>query len=271
MDIATLIGFVVGLGAIIGSTILEGGTPAALINAPAALIVFGGTIGAALISFPLKRIMAVPKAVVNAFTERGHDADEVVSHFVTMADRARREGLLSLEEEGQRIDDPFLRKGILLMIDGTDPELLRSILEIDIDALEKRHEESFGILEAAGGYAPTMGIIGTVMGLINVLSHLEDPSNLGHSIAVAFIATFYGVFSANIIWLPLANKLKKKSEEERRMREVMLEGIMSIQAGDNPRIVQEKLEGFLPPSMRGRDRRRGREDAPVGETEQAAA
>lgn len=165
--------------------------------------------------------------------------------MVEMARRARRGGVLSLEEEAQAINDPFLKKGILLVVDGTDPELVRNVLDIDLAMTEKRHSSNYSALEAMGGYAPTMGIIGTVMGLVNVLAHLEDPSKLGSAIAVAFIATFYGVASANLLWLPLASKLKKRSEDEMVLRQMMLTGILSIQAGDSPRVVEDKLKSFL--------------------------
>src|SRR3990170_3864001 len=255
MDAATLIGIVVGFGAIFGATFLEGGSPASLFNLPALMIVFGGTIGTAFLHFPMQRMLGLPKATARAFLSPRIDPNQMVGVFVEMADKARREGLLSLEEDAQALGDDFMKKGMLLMIDGTDPELLRSILQINISAFEKRHESNYSILEAMGGYAPTMGILGTVMGLISVLSHLSDPGNIGSSIAVAFVATFYGVFSANLMWLPLGGKLKTRSKEEQHMREVILEGILSIQAGDNPRIVQEKLEGFLAPALRGQEYR----------------
>ncbi len=250
MDAATLIGLLIGLIGIFGGSILEGGSPAALIQLPAFLIVVGGTIGATFMSFSTKQMLGLPKLIGQTFKKPPIDEQEVVAQFVRMADKARREGLLSLEDDVQNIPDGFLRKGMLLMIDGTDPEQVRDILEIDMEAQEKRHHGNAGILEAMGGYAPTMGIIGTVLGLISVLANLEDPAEAGHGIAVAFIATFYGVFTANVLWLPLAGKLKSKAAAELHMREAMLAGIQSIQAGDNPRIVKEKLDGFLPPKAR---------------------
>jgi chemotaxis protein MotA len=170
--------------------------------------------------------------------------------FLRLAEKARRQGLLALEDEAAQIENEFLRKGIMLVVDGTDPEVVRSVLEIDSAVLEERHKNGYELLDAMGGFAPTMGIIGTVMGLISVLSNLSDVSKLGPSIAVAFIATFYGVSTANLLWLPLGKKLKGKSQSEMAAREMMLEGILAIQAGDNPRIVQEKLLGYLAPHSR---------------------
>ena len=171
-------------------------------------------------------------------------------------------------------DDDFARKGLLLMIDGTDPDALRSIMEIDIDSLSQRHRENAKVFEAAGGFAPTLGVLGAVMGLISVLSHLgNDPSELGRGIATAFVATFYGVGMANVLLLPIAEKLKVRSHEERIVREMILEGIVSIQAGDNPRIVREKLESFLAPSERssGEDEEAQPLSAEEPATEQAEA
>jgi len=234
-----------GLGALIASLMLEGGNVGAFLNLPGLLIVFGGTIGAALISFPLKTVTGLPKAIMKSFFPGELNGPELVSFMVEMARKARRGGILSLEEEAQAVKDPFLKKGVLLVVDGTDPELVRNVLDIDLAMTEKRHSSNYTALEAMGGYAPTMGIIGTVMGLVNVLGHLEDPSKLGGAIAVAFIATFWGVSSANLLWLPLGAKLKKRSEDEMVMRQMLLTGILSIQAGDSPRVVEDKLRGFL--------------------------
>ena len=175
--------------------------------------------------------------------------------MVRFAERARREGLLVLEEEARRIDDDFLQRGMRLAIDGTDPEMVREILSTEIHFLQARHKVGENIFTTLGGFAPTLGIIGTVMGLIHMLANLSDPAKMGPLIAGAFIATLYGVSSANLIFLPIGNKLKARSAEEVIVREVMVEGILSIQTGDNPRIVEEKLKAFLAPKMRaGRSR-----------------
>lgn len=251
MDLATLIGLVLGFGAVLGGMVMEGGNPMALFNIPSIVIVIGGTIATAFISFPMSRVLGLAQVLMHAFFERGHDPRHTADLLVSMAEQSRREGLLSLEARAQAVTDPFIKKGLLLMIDGTDPERLRAIMEIELAARAERHEQGIQVLEALGGFAPTLGIMGTVLGLINVLSNLQDTSSLGHKIAGAFIATFYGVFTANIIFLPLANKLKTKMKHEAHVGEMALEGVLAIQAGDNPRIVREKLDGFLAPKLRG--------------------
>ncbi len=249
-DITTLAGLIIGLGALLVANSMEGGGISSLVNPSAALIVFGGTLGATLVSFPLERLRVVPALLAHAFTERQLPPMELVAMFVQMAERARREGLLSLEERVQELGDAFIRKGVLLVVDGTDPEVVRTILETEVGLLERRHQAGYAVLEAMGGYAPTMGIIGTVMGLINVLGGLENPSELGPAIAVAFVATLYGVSSANLLWLPMASKLKAKSQAELLSRELILEGILAVQAGENPRVVREKLLTFVAPGRR---------------------
>lgn len=267
MDLATIAGLsLAAVGILVGFT-LDGGAIPSLINMPGLFIVILGTFGATMISFPLEMILRMPKlAIATMFGGVATHAEHMSREIVRMAEKARREGLLSLEDDASSIDDAFLRKGLMLMIDGTDPEALRAILEIDVDAVAGRHRENARMFEAAGGFAPTLGVLGAVMGLISVLSHLGgDTSELGHGIATAFVATFYGVGFANVMMLPMAEKLKVRSGEERIVREMMVEGILAIQAGDNPRIVKEKLESFLPPSARTSG-----DDAEGGAAEQAA-
>ncbi len=245
MDIALVVGFVLGFGSLLAAFIIEGGNPIQLLNISATLIVIGGTIGATLIAHPLELVVSLPKLIIKALTGKPPDGEKMITILVDFAQKARKEGLLALEKDVDALDDPFLRKGLMLVVDGIEPETVREILENDLEAMTKRHERGYGMLEAMGGYAPTMGIIGTVMGLVSVLSHLSSPEELGPAIAVAFIATFYGVSTANILWLPLGGKLKLKSKAEIFVRQAMIEGIMAIQAGDNPRIVEEKLQAFL--------------------------
>lgn len=254
MDIATLAGVVVAAIGILGGYTIEGGNILGLFNVPGLMIVIVGTFGALLIAFPLELVVGMPKFAMNAvFNKVTIHAEHMSKQLVEMADKARREGLLSLEEETQKVDDAFARKGLMLMIDGTDPDALRQIMEIEIDALSARHRENAKVFEAAGGFSPTLGVLGAVMGLITVLSNLAEPEELGHGIATAFVATFYGVGFANILMLPIAEKLKIRSAEERMVREMILEGILSIQSGDNPRIVKEKLESFLSPHERSHE------------------
>jgi chemotaxis protein MotA len=250
MSITTILGLILGFGAIIMTTILEGSSLSSLINLPGAMIVFGGTFGATLGSFPMETVLSLPKLIVKAITGPKAKPLETVKFFVQLADKARKQGLLSLEEEETKISDPFMKKGIMLVVDGVDPEDVRHMLQLDSQQMSQRHAKGYAMLEAMGGYAPTMGILGAIMGLISALSHMEDPSSLAHSIAVAFVASLYGVASANLLWLPLGSKLKKDNEVELLSRNIMMEGILAVQAGDNPYIIQRKLETFLPPKMR---------------------
>lgn len=271
MDITTALGLLLGIGAMIASVFIEGGELSSLVNESGAIIVFGGTFGATLASFPRQTFMSMPNLIAKAFTGEESSPEELVGFFRNLATRARREGLLSLEEEAENIEDNFLRKGIMLVVDGVDPKAVREILHTENKAMAQRHAEGYGMLDAMGGYAPTMGIIGTVMGLVHVLSSLEDPSGLGEAIAVAFIATLYGVFSANLIWLPIGSKLRKRSEEEEFMREVMTEGILAVQAGHSPHVITEKLEAFIAPKLRGRAEEIGGEPVGQMQTEPEAA
>ncbi len=251
MDLSTLIGVIAGIGALVIGYLLEGGSLGSLFQFSAAIIVFGGTAGAVLTSFSLSDLKHLPYWLRVAFKSQTFGTAEAYEALVGFAEKARREGLLSLEQELQTVDDRFTRQGLQLVIDGTDPEITEEILESNIAVLEKRHKVGISVFEAAGGFAPTMGIIGTVMGLVRVLGNLSDPSSLSESIASAFIATLYGVSSANLLWLPIATKLKMKDKAEVAAMEMVRDGILSIQAGDNPSILKEKLKthvGSLLPS-----------------------
>ncbi len=252
MDLTTILGLIIGLALVAVVMIIDGGSPVELFAAPQAiLLTMGGAIVATVISMPMKNVMAIPKWFL--ITVMGHKIDprQAIELLAKMADKARREGLLALEGESKAIADPFLKKGVMLVVDGVDPAQVRSILEIDIHHMQERHEQGgIGFFTAAGGYGPTMGIIGTVMGLVTVLQELDKPGELGQKIAVAFLATLWGILSANLIWLPLAGKLRSKSDEEVAYRHMLMEGILSLQAGENPRIVREKLSAFLSPKER---------------------
>jgi chemotaxis protein MotA len=250
MDKTPLPGLALALIALLGGAMMEGTSPAKLVMVPAFVIVFGGTIGAALVSFPLSVALQLPKCLQIAIKEVHHDLTHVVDTFVKLSDRARREGLLALEQEASSLE-PFTRRGIQMVVDGSDPALVREILEADIDAMRERHRPGAAMLEAMGGYSPTMGIIGTVMGLVHVLENLSEPDKLGPLIASAFLATLYGIFFANALFLPLGAKLKGKSGEEAHLKQLIVEGILAVQSGDNPRVVREKLDAYLPPSLRG--------------------
>ncbi len=251
MDIATMAGIALAFVGIIGGNVMEGGNPAALINIPGFMIVILGSLGATMISQPLSAMIGLPKALISTMLGGAkHNPVENVDLFVTMSDKARREGLLALESDVAGIHDPFTRKGVQLMIDGTDPELLRQIMEIDAESTKHRAEQGAEVLEFWGGIAPTIGVLGAVLGLMGVMTHLDEPEHIGPGIAVAFVATFYGVFTANVLFLPLAKKLHNNMKHEQHQLELVIEGLMSIQSGDNPRIVREKLEGFLAPGQR---------------------
>lgn len=250
MDLSSIIGLVLGFAMLLAAYVFEGGQLSALIQPTAAMIVFGGTIGAVMTSFTLSDLKQVGKLFQIVFREKKFEVNELITILCSFAEKARREGLLSLERETANIDDEFLRQGIQLVVDGTDPALVRDILETQIEFTDQRHKTGADIFESAGGYSPTMGIIGTVLGLVMVLGNLTNPDELGPSIAVAFIATLYGVAFANLAWLPIGHKLKLKSKQERFMKEIALEGILSIQAGDNPGIVREKLRAFLSATVR---------------------
>jgi chemotaxis protein MotA len=239
-----VIGILVALAALLLGTLIEGGSPAAYANPSAILIIFGGTFGATIASFSMAQFKTFPKLFALAIKTRKGHAAEMRDRLVAFAERARREGLLALESDVDQVEDPFLRKGLQMVIDGLEPEVVEEILELDTEAMQRRHASGVAMFTAMGGYAPTMGVIGTVMGLVNVLGNLDDPGELGGSIAVAFIATLIGVGSANIVWLPVANALKVNSGQEVAERRMAITGILAIQAGDNPRIVAQKLDAF---------------------------
>lgn len=245
VDITTLLGLIIGFAGLLGGYTMDGGHLSALSVPSAMLIVFGGTIGAVVVSFPGSQLKGIGTALNMAFRQRKQDPLELIDEIVEMATIARREGVLALEQRAQENQNPFLHEGLLMVVDGTDPELTRQILELEMDALETHHEGYAKIFEAAGGFAPTMGIIGTVLGLIHVLGNLTDPDALAPAIAVAFTATLYGVFSANVIYLPIGTKIKIRSKEQIAEMELMLEGILALQAGENPQLIRKKLMSFL--------------------------
>jgi chemotaxis protein MotA len=222
----------------------------AFMNIPALLIVLGGTAGVTLASVGMERMKNIPTLYKLVCSPPELDAPGTVRALVSHAERARKEGLLALEGDLESIEDAYTRNGLQLVVDGTEPELVREVLEGEIDGMEHRHKGGADTFEKAGGFAPTMGIIGTVMGLVHVLENLANPSTLGPAISGAFIATLLGVGSANVVFLPVASRLKALSQEEVGLRTMILEGILAIQAGDNPRIVTEKLLTYLPPAER---------------------
>ena len=250
MDPGTFAGIALALGCLFGSVVMEGGNPAAIIAPGPLILVFGGTFGVAMASGLLKDATGIAGVMKGALLGKKQDHGDSIGQLVSFAEKARREGLLALEEAARNVEDPFLKKGLELAVDGTDPEELRDILENELYAMKARHKVGIKFFENMGGFAPTLGIIGTVLGLVHVLENLSDPGHLGPLISSAFIATLWGVLSANIFWLPMANKLKRVSDIEVHHRELLLEGILSIQAGANPRVIEQKLLTYLAPKER---------------------
>ncbi|HAB61868.1 MAG TPA: flagellar motor protein [Lachnospiraceae bacterium] len=247
MDFVTLISLILSFVALILAFVLDGGVLHALLEPTAALIVFGGTFGAIGISFASSDLVKVPKLLMLAFRKKKQSRAELLTYFDSISSMVRKEGLLSLEgkmNEDKNMD-PFLVSGLQMVVDGIDIDEVKETLENRIMNMQQRHAKGIGIFEAAGGYAPTMGVLGTVMGLVHVLSDLSNPDELGGKIAIAFIATMYGVGSANLIWLPIASKLKELDADETITKYMMLDGITMIQRGSNPRLIAERLEGYL--------------------------
>ena len=247
MDPGSVVGIGLAMFALMTGMVLDGGNPAALIAPSSILLTFGGTIGAATAGMLMSDAKALPKILKSALTTRVTAPDASVAVVVSFAEKARRQGLLALEDEARQIDDAFLRKGIEMAVDGADPEEIRDILEQDLDAMKSRHRAGAKFFSDMGGFAPTMGIIGTVMGLLHVLQNLSTPATLGPMIAAAFTATLWGVMQANVFWIPISNRLKRTSEIEVRRMELLLEGILAIQAGANPRVVEQRLLSYLSP------------------------
>ncbi|GIZ12156.1 flagellar motor protein [Pseudomonas sp. NCCP-436] len=245
MDVLSLIGVILAFVAILGGNYLEGGSAGALINGPAALIVFGGTLGAAFLQTPVSVFKRALGTLRWIFFPPQIDLVGGINRVVGWSMVARKEGLLGLESVADSEADPYARKGLQLLVDGAEPESIRSILEVDLYTQEARDIQAAKVFESMGGYAPTIGIIGAVMGLIHVMGNLADPSMLGNGIAVAFVATIYGVGFANLMLLPAGNKLKSIALRQSRYREMLLEGILSIAEGENPRSIELKLQGFM--------------------------
>ncbi|MBG0833303.1 MotA/TolQ/ExbB proton channel family protein [Planomonospora sp. ID67723] len=247
MDPATLAGIGIAVVSMLAMMLLEGADPMSIMLPAPLILVFGGTFGVAMAGGVLRDSLGIGKQIQRAIKSKPVPGTELVESIVKLAERARREGLLALEDAIKEVEEPFLRRGLELAIDGTDPEELREILEAEVEAKRKADKSGAKIFTDMGGYAPTIGIIGTVISLVLVLENLSDPSKLGHMIGAAFVATLWGVFSANVIWLPIGNRLKRLSELECAQMELTIEGIANIQAGTNPRLVSQKLRSLLPP------------------------
>ena len=245
MDKGTWGGIVIALAGIIGGMTIEGGKIGQILQPTAAMIVLGGTIGAVMIAFPLPVVMASFKRLTQVFLETTNDPEKLIKEIVRYVQTARKEGIVALDNELETIENPFLKKSLMLAIDGTEPRELRNIMELEMDNQSEHEERIPQVFEAAGGFAPTIGILGAVIGLIQVMQHLNDISEVGRGIAVAFVATIYGVGSANLFFLPAAGKLRIRIRQEELTREMILEGVISILEGLNPRMVETKLRGYV--------------------------
>jgi chemotaxis protein MotA len=244
MDITTIAGVVVAIGFILLGQLLEGGHVGSIVQGTAALIVFGGTIGAVLVSFPLKDFVRGLKLAAMALRDKKNDLDQIVQQIVELAGVARRDGVLALEQRLPALEDDFLRRAVGFIVDGVDAAVTRDALETEIMHHYEQDTLAAKVFESAGGYAPTIGILDAVLGLIHVMENLNDPSKLGGGIATAFVATVYGVGSANILFLPIATKVKRKLALEKERRILIAEGVLSIQAGLNPRVLEEKIRAY---------------------------
>ena len=245
MDKATLGGVFLALGGILLGLLLEGGRLSQVVQPTAAMIVFGGTMGAVLIQFPLLVVAGAFRRLAHVFFEPKQQPQDMILELVQFANQARREGIVSLDQHLETIHEPFLKKSLMLAVDGTEPQELRKMMELDLDNQAEREEQFPQLFESAGGFSPTIGIIGAVLGLIQVMQHLDKIDEVGRGIAVAFVATIYGVGAANLFFLPAAGKLKIRLREEQIVREMTLEGVISILEGMNPRMLELKLLGFL--------------------------
>ncbi len=245
MDLATVIGLLLAAVAILGGQALEGGHIQSILQATAALIVLGGTFGACMVQFPLSVVITSLKSVAKAFLEPKINNKKVIEEIIRFANKARKEGIISLEAETKEVEDPFLKRTLTMAVDGVEPKILRETMELEMANLEEEAEHPIKFWEAAGGYSPTIGILGAVLGLIHVMENLSDPSKLGGGIAVAFVATVYGVGLANLVFLPISGKLKLRAKAQMVAKEIMLVGVVSILEGENPRLIEDKLKSFL--------------------------
>lgn len=249
MDLATVLGIVSAFGLVVIAIFMGGGL-SLFVNVPSLMIVAGGTFGTTLINYPLNDVLGVSRVVKNAFFKKRRSVRDMIKRFIDFATKARREGILALESELKNIDEEFLKKGVQLSIDGLEPESIRDLLETEIEFVQGRHHLGAEIFTTMGTFAPALGMIGTLIGLVQMLQSMEDPSTIGPAMAVALLTTFYGSVMANLLCMPIAGKLKTRSREEVLIKEMMIEGILAIARGDNPRIVEQKLQAFIPPNMR---------------------
>ena len=254
MDKSSLSGIILAIGGIIAGLMLEGGNLGQVLQPTAAMIVFGGTLGAVMLQFPLPVLLQAVRRLASVFVSPKQAPQATIQRLVAYAQKARREGIVSLDADLPAIEDPFLRKSLMLAVDGTEPDELRKIMELELNNQMEREEQVPQVFESAGGFAPTIGIIGAVLGLIQVMQHLDKIDEVGRGIAVAFVATIYGVGSANLLYLPIAGKMKIRIRDEQIIREMTLEGVASILEGMNPHMLETKLLSFLADAERSHEK-----------------
>jgi len=249
MDIATILGVISAFGLVCIAIVMGGGIQL-FINIPALMIVVGGTLGATMINYPLRDVFGVFKVVKKALLARNASLTELIKRFMAFAQKSRKEGILALENEIKEVNDDFLKKGVQLAIDGLEPQEISNILETEVDFVRSRHQLGAEIFSTMGTFSPALGMIGTLIGLVQMLQTMDDPSKIGPAMAVALLTTFYGSIMANIVCLPISGKLRTRSKEEVLTKEMAIQGIVSLSNGDNPRILEQKLQAFIPPNQR---------------------
>jgi len=250
MDLGTIVGIAAGFGMIFFGIISNGGQMGSYVNVASLIMVLGGSFAGMLVANPLSRMLGFVKYFKIAMNMPNYEESRIIASLVSFSEKARREGLLALEDDLEEVEEEFLRKGIQLVVDGTDPEVIKSILYNDLNQMQERHQYGIRLFELWGKIAPAFGMIGTLAGLIAMLANLQDTSSIGRGMALALITTFYGAIFANLLFIPLKNKLEDRDRDESLVREIMIEGILSIQSGDNPRILEQKLVSFLAPEKR---------------------
>lgn len=250
MDLGTILGIVVGASMIVMSIITSGGAITMYVEIPSALMVIGGSFSAMLVANPMSRMLGIMNYVRLVINMPNYEEERIISSLVNFSEKARREGLLALEDDLEEVEDEFMRKGIQLVVDGTDPEIIKDVLYNELNQIQERHETGIKLFEDWGKIAPAFGMIGTLAGLIAMLANIEDQSSIGQGMSLALITTFYGAILANLVLIPIKSKLQDRDKSETLVKEIVIEGILSIQSGDNPRILEQKLTAFLPPPRR---------------------
>ncbi|QDS95857.1 Chemotaxis protein PomA [Roseimaritima multifibrata] len=253
MDIASLIGLILAVGLIVGSMLMGSAPMTAFVDIPSFLVVVGGAVAAAMICFPLKSMLGVPKVMMKVFLNKNEDVSKLIQQIVALAETARRDGLLALEAQISDIENPLVKTGLQMAVDGSTPETVEEVLRTEVNAISTRHREGKSVMDQLGRFAPAYGMIGTLMGLIMMLSDMSDPSGIGAGMAVALITTLYGAIVANVVFSPFAEKLGLLSRKEMIGMEIAIRGVMAIQSGESPRAIDQKLQTFLPPKLRSKE------------------